>query len=70
MFLPTPEDLIVLKIIPGRPKDLLDAESVYIKNKQSIDVKYIERWAQWFTGEAQDMTIYNNYKKVISGKLF
>jgi predicted nucleotidyltransferase len=70
VFFPTPEDMIILKVIPGRPKDLLDASSVFIRNKNKIDVKYIEKWIQFFCDEAEDMRIYNNFKKVISGELF
>lgn len=67
---PTPEDLIIFKVIPGRPKDLIDASTVYIRNKASINGEYIEKWVQYFSDEAQDMRIYDNYKKIISGEMF
>lgn len=30
---PSPEDLIIMKLIPGRGKDLIDAESIMIRHK-------------------------------------
>jgi len=36
-FFPTPEDLILLKIISGRPQDLLDAENIVLRHKEKLD---------------------------------
>ena len=36
----SPEDLIIHKIFAGRPRDLEDAKSVIIKNKD-MDIHYI-----------------------------
>jgi hypothetical protein len=43
----SPEDLIIHKIIAGRPKDLEDARVVLAKNPD-MDKAYIERWLQDF----------------------
>lgn len=58
-FFPTPEDLILLKIIPGRDKDLLDEKNVILRHKAKLDINYLKKWAEVFCDEAQDMRIWN-----------
>lgn len=36
------EDLIVLKLFASRPLDIADAEAVAIRNRESLDWKYVE----------------------------
>jgi hypothetical protein len=38
-----PEDLIIHKIVAGRPRDLEDVKTVLIKNPE-VDIKYIRHW--------------------------
>jgi len=64
-FFPTPEDLILLKIIPGRPQDILDAEKIIIRHKKKLDINYLEKWAQRLSDEAEDMRIYNTLKELL-----
>jgi hypothetical protein len=45
--LPTPEDLIVMKAVAHRPKDLEDIRSIVDKNPD-LDVARIERWVRSF----------------------
>jgi len=56
-FFPTPEDLILLKIIPGRDKDLLDAKSIALRHKGKLDTRYLRSWAEKLCDEAEDMRI-------------
>lgn len=63
--LPTPEDLILLKIIPGRPKDIADAESIAIKNSGKLDRKYLLDWAMRLSDETEDTRIYNEIKRLL-----
>lgn len=65
-FFPTPEDLILLKIISGRPQDLLDVEKVAIRHEGKLDTKYLKNWAQKLSDEAQDTRIWNEMQKVLS----
>ena len=51
--LPTPEDLIILKAVAHRPKDLLDIESV-LATQPGLDKEYIRTWVQQFA-EALEM---------------
>ena len=39
----SPEDLIIHKIVAGRPRDFEDVKSVLIKNPE-LDIKYIRNW--------------------------
>jgi hypothetical protein len=64
-FFPSPEDLILLKIIPGRDKDLLDAKSVVLRHKGKLDTRYLRTWARRLCDEAEDMRIW----KTLNGLL-
>ena len=46
----TPEDLIIHKIIAGRPRDLEDVKSVLVKNR-GLDDSYIRDWLGRFGSE-------------------
>ncbi len=59
----SPEDLIIHKIIAGRPKDLEDAKVVLIKNP-AMDQAYIERWLSDFE-KALDKPLVEVWKKTI-----
>lgn len=50
--LPSPEDLIVMKAVAGRARDLADIESV-LDTQPAIDLAWIRRWARDFS-EALD----------------
>ena len=67
-YFPTPEDFILLKIIPARPQDLIDAERVIIRHKRKLDIKYLNVWAQKLSDEAQDMRIYNELQGLLALK--
>ncbi len=64
-FFPTAEDMILLKAVPARSQDILDIEQIIIRNKEKLDIEYIESWAQRLSDEAQDMRIYNTIKKLL-----
>jgi hypothetical protein len=64
-FFPTPEDLILMKLIPGRAKDIGDAEAVIARHGNKLDKKYLKTWAMKLCDEAQDMRIWNELKKLL-----
>ncbi|MFQ6035405.1 MAG: DUF6036 family nucleotidyltransferase [Sedimentisphaerales bacterium] len=64
-FFPTPEDLILFKIIPGRKQDLLDAESVVLRHKEKLDIRYLKTWAKKLSDQAEDMRIWNELKRLL-----
>ena len=47
------EDLIIHKVIAGRPRDLEDIKSVLIKNPE-VDFKYIRRWLKKFAATLKE----------------
>jgi predicted nucleotidyltransferase len=55
--LPTPEDLIILKAIAHRPKDLEDILTIIEKNP-NLDTKRIKRWVQSFADVLEDAYIW------------
>ncbi len=67
-FFPTPEDLILLKIIPGRDRDLLDAKSIVLRHKGKLDTRYLKTWATKLCDEAQDMRIWNDLKELLKDR--
>lgn len=44
--IPTPEDVILLKLLSGRPQDKLDAENILEKQKEHLDRDYIRLWSE------------------------
>jgi len=64
-FFPSPEDLILMKIIPGREKDLLDAKGVIIRHTGKLDLQYLETWAMKLCDEARDMRIWQKLNKLL-----
>ena len=63
--LPTPEDLILLKVIPGRPKDIIDAENITQRHTGKLDKKYLLGWSQKLSDEAEDMRIYREVERLL-----
>jgi hypothetical protein len=53
--LPTPEDLIIMKAVAHRPKDLLDIEGIALANP-GLDLALIEAWVRQFA-EALEMPV-------------
>lgn len=49
----SPEDLIIHKVIAGRPRDLEDVKSVLLKNP-GLDLPYIRRWLRDFSGTLKE----------------
>lgn len=64
---PSPEDFILLKLIPGRPKDLLDVESVIARHTDHLDRSYLDRWARWTADLMEDFRVPNTLKRLLAG---
>lgn len=64
-FFPSPEDLILLKIIPGRKQDLVDVEKVIARHKGRLDTKYLKAWARKLCDEAEDMRIWKTLNELL-----
>ncbi|MEW6687004.1 MAG: nucleotidyltransferase [Candidatus Edwardsbacteria bacterium] len=65
-YYPTPEDLILLKIVPGRTQDIADVEKIAIRHKSKLDEKYLLAWAMKLSDESQDLRIYKEVKRLLS----
>ena len=55
--IPSNEDLILLKLIPGRPKDLLDVHGIVKSAGPALDRSYLRSWAEKLCDRAEDMRL-------------
>lgn len=62
--LPTPEDLILFKVLAGRDKDLLDATGVVRRHSERIDWDYVESVLRELCDLAEDMTAWRRLEQV------
>lgn len=65
VYIPRPEDLILLKLIAGRGRDLLDVENIFIRHWPRLDRGYLEEWAMKISDEAQDLAVWNRLEKLM-----
>lgn len=64
-YYPSPEDLILLKVVPGRLRDLSDSEVVAKRYSGRLDREYLEGWAKKLSDEAEDYRIYKEIKRLL-----
>ena len=62
---PTPEDLILFKLIPAREKDLLDAKGIITRHKGKLDFAYLRKWVNVIAEDLQDLRIVRRLEEVI-----
>jgi len=62
---PSPEDLILLKLLPGRPKDALDAEGVVTRQRGRLDLAYLRKTAQRMADELHDPGIWHRLRQLL-----
>ena len=48
IYLPTPEDVLIMKLRWQRSKDLEDARAVMAVQRPNLDWEYLERWCEHF----------------------
>jgi predicted nucleotidyltransferase len=65
--LPTPEDLIILKAIAHRPKDLLDIGEI-AANNSDLDRKRIEYWVKSFAEILESPDLWNEVRRIIDSR--
>lgn len=56
----SPEDIIILKVFAGRPRDLEDVKSILVKN-QSVDLPYVKKWLADFDRDGD-----SNFQDILS----
>lgn len=57
--LPTPEDLIIMKAVAHRPKDLIDIQTV-IDSHPDLDVDRIRQWVQSFANVLETPSLWTD----------
>jgi|SRR5450756_1254994 hypothetical protein len=62
---PTPEDLIVFKVLAGRDKDILDAVGVARRHLPTLDRRYLETTLQDICDLAEDMEPWRRLESVL-----
>lgn len=58
----TAEDLLIYKVLAGRPKDLIDVPGVIEKQGGSLDVNYVVRWLELFETMIDDSTLVDTFR--------
>ena len=62
--LPTPEDLIILKAVAHRPKDMLDIEAV-VAAQTNLDEVRIAYWVEQFPALLEMPELWTNLEKLL-----
>ena len=65
--LPTPEDLIIMKAIAHRPKDLEDIRTI-VDKYPDLDHHRIERWVRDFAGVMETPELWGQIDKILKGQ--
>lgn len=64
--LPTPEDLIIMKAIAHRPKDLEDIRTIVDKNPK-LDIARIEQWVKQFAEILEMPSLWDDIAEMFKG---
>ncbi|HEY4158173.1 MAG TPA: hypothetical protein VGM29_08750 [Polyangiaceae bacterium] len=64
--LPTPEDLLLFKVLAGRDKDLLDAAGIARRHRATLDWPYVERVVRELCDQAEDMAAWQRLEQLRS----
>jgi|BarGraNGADG00212_1021973.scaffolds.fasta_scaffold00180_2 hypothetical protein len=65
VLFPTPEDLIVFKVLAGRDKDMLDAIGVARRHLPTLDRLYLDQTIQGICDLAEDMEPWRRLESVL-----
>ena len=63
--LPTPEDLIIMKAVAHRPRDLADIESIMDAHPK-LNLRKIRRWVKEFSTAIEMPDILNDLEKILT----
>lgn len=63
---PSPEDLILFKILAGRDKDLLDATGIASRHRDRLDVPYLETTLREICEAAEDASLWTRLQRVLA----
>lgn len=62
--LPTPEDLIIMKMIAHRPQDMVDIKSI-LQIYPKLDRQRIQKWVKEFSHAMENPDILSDLKKIM-----
>lgn len=62
---PSPEDLILFKVLAGRDKDMLDAAGIARRHRGRLDIAYLERTLLPICELAEDMEPWNRLTRAL-----
>jgi hypothetical protein len=62
---PTPEDLIITKIVAHRPKDLADIEAI-LSIRQNLDLAHIKHWTSKFAEALGTPELLENLERLLN----
>ena len=63
--LPTPEDLIIMKMVAHRPQDMVDVKTI-LQAYPRLDQKRVKKWVKEFSIALESPDILSDFKKLIS----
>jgi hypothetical protein len=64
VYFATPEDVIIHKIVAGRPRDIEDVRGILLKMKD-LDIAYVSRWLTDFSTALGDDEIKKRFESII-----
>lgn len=62
--LPTPEDLIIMKMIAHRPHDMIDVKTIF-ETYPKLDRQRIQKWVKAFSDALENPAILSDLKKIL-----
>ena len=62
--LPTPEDLVIMKMVAHRPQDLIDVKTI-LRTCPELDRKRIQKWVKEFSRALEVPDILSDLKKLM-----
>ena len=70
MVIPTcsAEDLIVYKLVAGRPQDLIDVEGIVRRQRDRLDVARIREWGRQFAELKEDPNLLQPFEAALLRK--
>lgn len=60
----TPEDFIIHKAIANRDRDWLDVESILLRQKDKLDLKYIRKWLTEFAEGLENPEMLQRFERL------
>ncbi len=63
--LPRPEDLVIMKAVARRPRDVADIEGV-LSVQSSLDLGHVRRWLKEFAAALEEPDILSDFERIVA----